>query len=110
MADPVEYYAITRAAAANSQASGLVRRRLTQAGRADESLRRDGSWQPSSALFESEMGDVSPRRISAITEAEAERLTARLRDQWTATTPGSATASGATTPAQLDGISSFRQA
>ena len=89
MADPVEYYAITRGAAATSQASGLVRRRLTPAGRADESLRRDGSWRPSSALFESEMADVSPRRISAITAAEAERLTARLRDQWT-TTPGSA--------------------
>jgi hypothetical protein len=102
MADPAEYYAITRGAAATSQASGLVRRRLAPVGRADESLRRDGSWQPSSALFEWEMGDVSPRRISGITAAEAERLTAKLRDQWTATTGTAAT----TTAGQLDGISS----
>jgi hypothetical protein len=107
MAGPAEYYAITRGAAATSQASGLVRRRLTPSGRADESLRRDGSWQPSSALFEWEMGDVSPRRISAITEAEAEMLTAKLRDQWTATTAGTAATS---TAAELGGISSFRQA
>jgi hypothetical protein len=85
VADPVEYYAITRGAVATSQASGLIRRRLTLKGRVDESLRRGGSWQPSSALFEWEMGDVSPRRISAITEAEADQLTAKLRDQWTAT-------------------------
>lgn len=104
MADPVEYYAITRGAAATSQASGVVRRQLTPAGRTDESLRRDGSWQPSSALFEWEMGDVSPRRISAITEVEAERLTARLRDQWTAIPGGSAAA------AHLGGLSAFRKA
>jgi hypothetical protein len=84
--DPVEYYVITRGAAATSQASGLIRRRLTLEGRVDESLRRDGSWQPSSALFEWEMGDVSPRRISAIAEAEADQLTAKLRDQWTTAT------------------------
>jgi hypothetical protein len=92
MADQVEYYAITRGAAATDQASGLIRRRLTPGGRVDESLRRDGSWRPSSALFEWEMGDVSPRRISAVTEAEAGRLTARLRDQWTATATATSTA------------------
>jgi hypothetical protein len=86
VADEVEYYAITRGSATTGQTSGLIRRRLTPAGRVDESLRRDGSWQPSSALFEWEMGDVSPRRISAVTGAEADRLTAKLRDQWTATT------------------------
>jgi hypothetical protein len=84
--DPLEYYAITRGTATTRQASGLIRRRLTPAGRADESLRRDGSWQPSSALFEWEMGDVSPRRISAISEVDADRLTAQLRDQWAAST------------------------
>ncbi len=92
MADQLEYYAITRGTAAPSQACGLIRRRLTPVGRVDESLRRDGSWQPSSALFEWEMGDVSPRRISAVTEAEAGRLTAKLRDLWTATGTGTATA------------------
>jgi hypothetical protein len=84
VADPVEYYAITRGSAATSQASGLIRRRLTPAGRFDESLRGDGSWRPSSALFEWEMGDVSPRRIRTVTEVEADRLTVKLRDQWTA--------------------------
>ena len=82
MEGSVEFYAITRGAAGTDQASGLVRRRLTTAGRVDESLRRDLCWKPSSALFEWEMGDVSPRRIRAVTEAEAERLTARLRDDW----------------------------
>lgn len=95
MADPVEYYAITRGAAGPSQASGLIRRRRTPAGRVDESLRRDGSWQPSSALFEWEMGDVSPRRISAIAEAEAEQLTAKLRQQWAATPAAVPTAQAA---------------
>jgi hypothetical protein len=94
MADPVQYYAITRGVATTSQASGLIRRRLTPAGRIDESLRSDGSWQPSSALFEWEMGDVSPRRISAVTEAEAGRLTTKLRDQWAAETTSAAAQAG----------------
>jgi hypothetical protein len=37
---------------------------------------------------------VSPRRISVITEAEAGRLTTKLRDQWAAETTSAAAQAG----------------
>jgi broad specificity phosphatase PhoE len=48
----------------------------------DESLRRDFEWQPSSALYEWEMGDVSGRHLTKISAAEAERLIERFREKW----------------------------
>ena len=83
MIELIEYYVITRNVASTADATGIIRRRATQEGRVDESLRRDFSWQPSSALYEWEMGDVSGRHLLRISEAEAERLIERFREKWT---------------------------
>jgi hypothetical protein len=82
MTELIEYYAITRNASSIADATGIIRRRTTQEGRVDESLRRNFSWQPSSALYEWEMGDVSGRHLIKISEAEAERLIERFREKW----------------------------
>jgi len=55
---------------------------MTQEGRVDESLRRNFSWQPSSALYEWEMGDVSGRHLIKISEEEADMLIERFREKW----------------------------
>jgi hypothetical protein len=78
----MEYYAISRNAASFDDATGLVRRRATNEGTVDESLHRDFEWQPSSALYEWEMGDVSGRYLISISEAEAERLIEGFRLKW----------------------------
>jgi hypothetical protein len=83
MAELIEYYAITRNSSSTADATGIIRRRTTEEGRVDESLRRNFSWQPSSALYEWEMGDVSGRHLIKISEAEAERLIERFREKWT---------------------------
>jgi hypothetical protein len=82
MTELIEYYAITRNASSTADATGIIRRRTTQEGRVDESLRRNFSWQPSSALYEWEMGDVSGRYLIKISEAEAERLIERFHEKW----------------------------
>jgi len=84
-AAPLAYCSVSRGPAsrpASGAASGLLRRRLTEQGRVDESLRQDLTWRPTSALFEWEMGDVSSRRIALVSSAEADRLTARFSSEW----------------------------
>jgi hypothetical protein len=82
VSEPVTYYAIVRGGGGLDSASGLVRRRATSQGRADESLTRDLGWQASSALFEWETGDASGRELIEISAAEAERLIERFRVAW----------------------------
>jgi hypothetical protein len=80
--DGVSYYAIVRDGASAKAATGLLRRRPTDAGTEDESLRRDLSWQPSSALFEWQTGDVSGRELVEISEADAEQLITGFSERW----------------------------
>jgi hypothetical protein len=80
--DPHSFYAIVRGGAGPESATGLIRRRYTAAGRQDESLRRDMSWQASSALFEWETGDVSGRELIEISDAEAQQLIEGFRAKW----------------------------
>jgi hypothetical protein len=82
MAERITYYAFTRGGAGIGAATGLIRRRVTPEGRTDESLGRDLRWQPSSALFEWEMSDISARKLVEISEAEAAELMERFRAEW----------------------------
>jgi hypothetical protein len=82
MAERTTYYALVRDGNGIEAATGLVRRRVTAEGRADESFGRDLRWQPSSALFEWEMSDVSSRKLVEISEAEAAELIERFRAEW----------------------------
>jgi hypothetical protein len=80
--DGVSYYAIVRDGTDPEAATGLLRTRSTGEGREDESLRDDMSWQPSSALFEWETGDVSGRELIEISEPQAEKLIDGFRAKW----------------------------
>lgn len=82
MAEEVRYYAIIRRGSVTDEPTGLIRRRFMGEGRVDESLREDLSWQYTSALYEWEMGDVSGRELTEISEEEAERLVERFRERW----------------------------
>jgi hypothetical protein len=82
MAERITYYALVRGGNGIEAATGLIRRRETAEGRADESFGRDLRWQPSSALFDWEMSDVSSRKLVEISEAEAAELIERFRAEW----------------------------
>jgi hypothetical protein len=82
MAEDTTYYAIVRGGNGLDAATGLVRRRVADEGRIDESLDRDLRWQASSALFEWEMNDVSGRALVEISAAEAAELIERFRAEW----------------------------
>jgi hypothetical protein len=77
MYSQVQYYVIV-AGHGNRTASGLARRRYAQAGPVDETLPRDLSWQPDSAIAEWEYGDLDAELIK-ISEQEAENLTQAFR-------------------------------
>ena len=72
-----QYYVIV-AGHGSRAASGLARRRYTQAGPVDETLRRDLSWQADSAIVEWEYGDLDAELIK-ISDQEAENLTQAFR-------------------------------
>ena len=77
----VEHYAIVGVGRTLADPSGLARRRFTPAGRVDESLQRDLSWQPTSSITQWEYGNLSGD-LAAISEAEADELVERFREKW----------------------------
>jgi hypothetical protein len=76
----VQYYVIVDGAE-NRGASGLARRTFGEAGPDDESLRRDLSWQPDSAIVEWEYGDLGAELVK-VSEPEAENLIQAFRARW----------------------------
>jgi hypothetical protein len=80
MHSQVQYYVIV-AGHSSRAASGLARRRYTQAGPVDETLRRDLSWQADSAIVEWEYGDLDAELIK-ISDQEAENLTQAFRSRF----------------------------
>jgi hypothetical protein len=76
----VQYYVIMGGPGGRG-ASGLARRTYAEAGPADETLRRDLSWQPDSAIVEWEYGDLGAELIK-ISEPEAENLIQAFRARW----------------------------
>jgi undecaprenyl pyrophosphate synthase len=79
MHSQVQYYVIV-AGHGSRAASGLARRRYTQAVPVDETLRRDLSWQADSAIVEWEYGDLDAELIK-ISDQEAENLTQAFRSR-----------------------------
>ena len=80
MSDEAQYYVIV-ADQRNRAAAGLARRIRTDEGPIDETLRRDLSWQPDSAIIEWEYGDLAAELV-LISEAEAQNLTQAFRARW----------------------------
>jgi hypothetical protein len=81
VADDVTYYALVSAGRSAETPSGLARRRNEAAGRVDETLSRDLTWQPNSAIIEWEYGEVGAD-LAEISEAAAQRLVARFTVLW----------------------------
>ena len=81
MAIPVQYYAIVTVSRSVRAASGLARRTFGADGPMDETLRRDLTWQPDSAIIEWEYGDVGAELVR-VSETEAGQLTESFRAKW----------------------------
>jgi hypothetical protein len=81
MTAQVQHYAIISALAGGRSASGLARRTHEADAPIDETLRRDLSWEPDSAIVEWEYGDLGADLVK-ISEQEAENLTQALRARW----------------------------
>jgi hypothetical protein len=81
VADDVTYYALVSDGRSAQTPSGLARRRHEAAGRVDETLSRDLTWQPNAAIVEWEYGEVGADLV-VISEAAAQRLVSRFRVLW----------------------------
>jgi hypothetical protein len=79
MTSDAEYYVIV--AGAGGRAAGLARRTLADTGPVDETLDRDLSWRPDSAIVEWECGDLGADLVQ-ISEQEADNLTQAFRARW----------------------------
>ena len=80
MSDGVQYFVIV-ADQRSRAAAGLARRTYAETGPVDETLRRDLSWQPDSAIAEWEYGDLAAELVP-ISESEAENLTQAFGSRW----------------------------
>ena len=79
--EQVVYYAITGVGRNPTEPSGLVRRRVTEAGRIDEALRRDMTWERDTAIIEWEYGNLIGT-LTEISDVEAQGLIERFREKW----------------------------
>jgi hypothetical protein len=77
----VQYYAMAAAGGNTRAPSGLARRIYHADGPVDETLCRDLSWAPDSAIVEWEYGDLGAELVK-ITEADAARLRETFRARW----------------------------
>lgn len=80
MTTEVQHYVIV-ATQGRRGASGLARRTYAKTGPVDETLRKDLTWRPDSAIAEWEYGDLDAELVK-ISEQEAENLTQALRARW----------------------------
>jgi hypothetical protein len=78
----IQYYALIAAGRRQARMpSGLARRIYEPDGPVDQTLRRDLSWMPDSAIVEWEYGDLGAEVVK-ITEDEAARLRDAFRFRW----------------------------
>jgi hypothetical protein len=80
MSVDVQYYVIVPSQRSRA-AAGLARRAFDPAGPVDETLRRDLTWRPDSAIVEWEYGDLGAELVR-ISEQEARNLTQSFRARW----------------------------
>ena len=84
MANQIRYYAIVGRGRSLANPSGLARRRDVGGNLVDESLRGDLSWGDTTAIAEWDRGEELTRDLVEISEADAERLMERFRQEWSA--------------------------
>jgi hypothetical protein len=78
----VQYYALVTTGPGGYGSSGLGRRTFELDGPVDETLQRDLTWAPDSAIVEWEYGDLSAEVIK-ISAEDAARLEETFRTRWT---------------------------
>jgi hypothetical protein len=81
VAPEIQYYAMAASGRASRSPSGLARRIYESDGPVDETLCRDLSWRPDSAIVEWEYGDLSADLVK-ITKGDAARLLETFRARW----------------------------
>jgi hypothetical protein len=81
MAEQVEYYAVVPPGRQVDAVSGLARRRYVDNGIVDESLRRDLSWGPTSAIHSWHRAELTEKLVP-VSEEEAEGIVERFRVTW----------------------------
>ena len=77
-----EFYAIIGRGRAPSDPSGLARRTKDGDETIDQSLRRDLSWGPTTAINEWEYGEELAQDLKKISKREADDLIERFREKW----------------------------
>lgn len=85
MPEKFTYYAVVGSGRTIEDPSGIVRRRHTAAGPADESLTRDFSWTFTDAIYQQERGENFGPELVEISEDEAGVLMERFRKRWEGT-------------------------
>lgn len=78
--EDTQYYVII--GRGESSPSGLARRIKVSDGMVDESLRRDLSWGPTSAIAEWHYGENLMQDLKTISKEEANELIERFREKW----------------------------
>jgi hypothetical protein len=80
MAEEISYYAIVNDFSSREEPGGVLRRVKTDEGERDETFGTDLQWGRSSLLYAYERGDLTNDMI-AISEEEADRIVARIRQR-----------------------------
>jgi hypothetical protein len=80
--EEIQHYAIIIRGRAPSDPSGLARRVAQGDETVDQSLRRDLSWGPTTAIVEWEYGEELIHDLRKISKAEADELLERFRKKW----------------------------
>jgi hypothetical protein len=80
--EEAQYYAIIGRGEAPSDPSGLARRVTAAKGMVDQSLRRDLSWGPTTAIAEWDFGENLTQDLKKISKQEAEELIERFQEKW----------------------------
>jgi hypothetical protein len=77
-----QYYAIIGRGDASSNPSGLARRIIDDDETVDQSLRRDLSWGPTTAIAAWDYGEDLIQDLKKISKEEADELIERFREKW----------------------------
>ncbi len=81
MPQKITYYAVVDSRTTADKPYGLVRRLEHDDGPADETLRRDFSWQFTPAIVEWKRGDLSYELVE-VSHAQASKIIEYFREQW----------------------------
>jgi hypothetical protein len=82
MAEKITYYAIVDEFSSLERPAGVLRRIDNDEGTIDEIFSRDLTWEFSPLMYSAERGDLANEFVP-ISEAEADRIVARIRERAT---------------------------